>query len=397
MSLPPLPPGFVLDSDPPRKKRKEEDLPQLPEGFVLDAPAPKASRQDAIPSLGNITNAIDGDTLGLASGGRVRMWGMPNVLAGPARALDPVQRQRNTLGEEFMSGIPGLSDNLLPKRDIWGRPITSEGTPGPDVLSPFRQSTEKNDPVNNEMLAIGARNGLPSNYYSIQGVRHQWTPEQYDALQEIAGPAAYSSVMDLISSPEWSTLDASKKRKAVDKAFKSARETARAIVLGTSERTQEEQATISDAPRLGDPIAGAPLKRDLPPLPPGFVLEGDAGGMNIYADIQSAIPGIRITSGYRDEAYQADMRRRGYRPAQNSGHLSGSSLDLLPPPGKSMSWLKREVRKFHPDARMLDEGDHLHTTFPGYYGAPPLGGAKGAGLRNPLQGMPPPPPGFVLD
>ncbi len=86
-----------------------------------------------------------------------------------------------------------------------------------------------------------------------------------------------------------------------------------------------------------------------------------------------------------------------YRPAQNSAHLSGSSLDLLPPPGKSMSWLRQEVRKFHPDAQMLDEGDHLHTTFPGYYGAPAVGGARSAGLKNPLQGMPPPPPGFVLD
>ena len=70
---------------------------------------------------------------------------------------------------------------------------------------------------------------------------------------------------------------------------------------------------------------------------------------------------------------------------------------LLPPPGKSMGWLKDRVRKFDSTARLLPEGDHLHTTFPGYFGAPPLGGAKGAKLSNPLAGMPPPPAGFKLD
>lgn len=43
------------------------------------------------------------------------------------------------------------------------------------------------------------------------------------------------------------------------------------------------------------------------------------------------------------------------------------------------------------------QGDHLHTTFPGYFGAPALGGAKAAKVRNPLAGMPPPPAGFKLD
>ena len=55
------------------------------------------------------------------------------------------------------------------------------------------------------------------------------------------------------------------------------------------------------------------------------------------------------------------------------------------------------MRTFDPNAPQLDEGDHLHVTFPGYYGAPPIGGAKAAGLRNPNAGMAPPPPGFQID
>ena len=48
-----------------------------------------------------------------------------------------------------------------------------------------------------------------------------------------------------------------------------------------------------------------------------------------------------------------------------------------------MALAVRARNRVRPDARLLPEGDHLHTTFPGWYGAPVLGGAAKAGLRNP--------------
>jgi len=122
---------------------------------------------------------------------------------------------------------------------------------------------------------------------------------------------------------------------------------------------------------------------DLPPgfrvapaddLPAGFSI---ASQPDVVANLERAIPGVRFTSGFRTREYQADMRRRGYRPADNSGHLNGSDLDLLPPPGKSMGRLKARVKQAEPDAVLLPEGDHLHATFPGWYGAPKLGGMAG--------------------
>ncbi|HXD03757.1 MAG TPA: hypothetical protein VN627_10660, partial [Novosphingobium sp.] len=65
--------------------------------------------------------------------------------------------------------------------------------------------------------------------------------------------------------------------------------------------------------------------------------------------------------------------------------------------GKSMGWLQARLKAYDPQARFYPEGDHLHVSFPGYYGAPAIGGARKAGLRNPLMGMPAPPPGFRLD
>ncbi|MGV2495047.1 thermonuclease family protein [Pelagerythrobacter aerophilus] len=158
-------------------------------------------------------------------------FAVPNLSFQTARTIDPVARERDTFGEELQARIPGLSDNLLPRRDIWGSPITNEGGVGPDWLSPIWQSTERNDPVNREMLAIDARNGPPSRYYTVDGVKNEWTPEQYDRLQALSGPAAHSGVMELVASPSWRSMDDDAKRKAVDKVFRTARENAKAQIL----------------------------------------------------------------------------------------------------------------------------------------------------------------------
>lgn len=105
--------------------------------------------------------------------------------------------------------------------------------------------------------------------------------------------------------------------------------------------------------------------------------------IDYYDDIQKTIPGVGITSGYRTPEYQEDMRRRGYKPAKNSKHLAGGSLDLTPPEGKTRGWLALQIRRQYPEANVLDEGDHFHVSFPGYNKAPVLGGAAAAGLTNP--------------
>lgn len=106
--------------------------------------------------------------------------------------------------------------------------------------------------------------------------------------------------------------------------------------------------------------------------------------IDYYNDIQERIPGIGITNGYRTPEYVEDMRKRGYKPASKGGHLEGSKLDFVPPPGKDMQWLKTRIKEVYPFAEINpNEHDHADVHFPGYTKAPAVGNARTFGVLNP--------------
>ncbi|MEE2795620.1 MAG: thermonuclease family protein [Pseudomonadota bacterium] len=323
----------------------------------------------------------------------VSAFAVPAGVAGVARAIDPVARRRETVGESIQARIPGMTDELLPRRDVFGEVVPLDSL-GPDFLSPFWQTKTKNDPVVAEMLRIGKGVSAPGKQFTEDGERIDYAPETYDRYHEIAGRLTYNSLLGLIGSEQYRRMSDDARRGATKDAIKQARKAARSVLddAGYALPSRGASTPLPASGRSPRVVAG-----QVPPPPPGFSVEGESAGVNIYRDLQEAIPGVRITSGYRSPEYQADMRRRGYRPAANSLHQDGSALDLTPPPGRSMQWLEAKVRQLYPNANVLNERDHIHGEFPGYYGAPPLGGARSAGISNPNAGIPPPPPGFVLD
>lgn len=301
-------------------------------------------------------------------------FAIPNVVGQAARAADPYNRERDTFSEELEARVPGLSDNLLPQRDVWGNPVERDQL-GPDLISPFRQERIKDDPVNRAMLEIGARFGPPSKQYTVRGERREWTPEQYDRVQELAGRAAHSRIAELISRPGWETMKPQVRLKLAGKVFERAREQARDAVLQDGETPQA---------RAGQPFSLVAPAQAATVEPDEWAEFREVPQRDVVGDLERAIPGVQFTSGYRTPEYQADMRRRGYNPSPTSEHLEGGALDMLPPPGKSLGWLKRQVAAASPNARLSIHDGHLHAEFPDWYAAPVLGGAKSAGIVNPV-------------
>lgn len=297
----------------------------------------------------------------------------PAISSQVARAVDPVARDTQTVGDAIINRIPGLSTSLPAKRDIWGKAIVNEGGVGPDFMSPIWTSTAKNDPVNAEMLRIGARFQPPVRTIGKGENALRLDGKQYEGLSATAGQATRARIEALMASPDWAAMPDDAKAKFALKAATAAK--------------AEARGQLSGAPPIksADPWAAFP-SAEKKAAPDKWSRFGKPENPDIAGDLQRAIPGIGLSSGYRTKEYQADMRRRGYKPADDSAHLDGSSLDLTPPPGKSMDWLRGQVRKLYPQARFLNEGDHLHTTFPGWFGAPVLGGAKAWGIVNPNSG-----------
>ncbi|AKM06137.1 thermonuclease family protein [Pelagerythrobacter marensis] len=292
---------------------------------------------------------------------------VPNLVAGTARTMDPVARETETLGEALQSRLPGLKDDLLPRRDVWGREIRSQGGMGPDWLSPVWVSEQLNDPVNSELLQLDYAPGYPSK--KVGG--RELTPEEYDRYSELAGKAAHEALGYLVVSSDWQSMDDAARVKAARKIVAAARRGVRSKLFNDS------TAEADDWP--GEPVDGDVWSGDV--VEPAASAEQWPGkpvaSRDVVTDLRQRIPGIRFTSGYRSPEYNDSLRAKGYNPARNSEHLSGAALDMLPPEGKSLGWLQAQVRQYDPNARLLVHDGHLHAGFDDYYNAPLLGGMAG--------------------
>ncbi len=106
----------------------------------------------------------------------------PALSAQLARVADPVLREAKEPLDRVRSRVPGLSTALLPKRDVFGRPVTSEGGLGPGIVSPVWVSTREGDPTVQNLPDAGARIIKPSKKIDDRDL----ASTEYDHYQEVA-------------------------------------------------------------------------------------------------------------------------------------------------------------------------------------------------------------------
>lgn len=186
---------------------------------------------------------------------------VPTGVAQIARTMDPVARETPDIASTIQSRLPGLSDNLLPKRDVWGRPLVNEGGLGPDIVSPIWTSADKNDPITREALRVDATISKPQ--------KGDLTAEQYDRLQEVAGSVGRKWLGQLIASPEYQALDTESQADEIGDVMKRARKAAKAAVL-TGDPIPDDRPEMQ---RRGRKATGLPDGFVLDPPPEGFVLD----------------------------------------------------------------------------------------------------------------------------
>ena len=187
---------------------------------------------------------------------------VPTGSAQIARTLDPTMRETPDIGSYMQSRMPGKSDELFPKRDVWGQPIVGEGGVGPDIVSPIWTSTDRRDPITAEALRVGATVSPPS--------KGDMTPEQYDRLQPVVGDLARKWIGELMQSPEYQAKPRDEQADDIAHVMADARKEAKAHVLGgeplDDERPEKKRRGTKGA-------TGLPPGFTIDSLPDGFVLD----------------------------------------------------------------------------------------------------------------------------
>jgi len=187
---------------------------------------------------------------------------VPAIVAHAASATDDNLREVRTMLDAIKSRVPGLSQNLQERLNVWGEPIKrgSGAGQGPlgsafSFVSPVYTSSMTKDPVLLEAGRLKAPISMPQRSITIDGQRKQLTPEQFHLYVQLSGRPAKKYLEGVIASPEWATISDDERRDFLKDTLREYRDAA---------RDQLKQMF----PDLG----GAAPSTALPPLPPGAQL-----------------------------------------------------------------------------------------------------------------------------
>ena len=149
------------------------------------------------------------------------------LMAQMARATDPYSRQARTIMDTIRQHIPGISEELFPRRDIWGAMMPSGGALlAPGITAIYAQKMS-NDPVNMAMMRIGVFPGPVGR--TIRNVK--LTDQEYDDFARLAGNGAKMRLDQIVRSDQFQLWDPVTQHNVFDEIIKQSREAARGLVM----------------------------------------------------------------------------------------------------------------------------------------------------------------------
>lgn len=148
-------------------------------------------------------------------------------MAQMARASDPYSRQARTVMDSIKAKIPGLSESLLPRRDIWGEEMPSYDAFGHAGVTAIYETRMSHDPVNAAMLNLGIYPAQP-----IRKIRNvELNDDQYDDYSRIAGRMTKMRLDAIVKSPDWNTWPNHIRHDVISEVIRQSREAAQGVVM----------------------------------------------------------------------------------------------------------------------------------------------------------------------
>lgn len=156
-------------------------------------------------------NALQNFLAGLASSITT-----PAIVRKYAQTQDPAVRDTTGDGSfgdrvegRMTSGVPGLSQELPQRYDVYGRPMTRDFA-GPNMLSRAASKPVDDDPTIKEIERLAATTdkvvfGAPKKSgIKVNGEERRLTAQEFQNYQAVSGAWAVSEVANAMADPEWS-------------------------------------------------------------------------------------------------------------------------------------------------------------------------------------------------
>jgi hypothetical protein len=148
-------------------------------------------------------------------------------MAQMARASDPYSRQARSVMDALKSKIPGMSESLLPRRDIWGEEMPNRDALLAAGVTAIYETRMSRDPVNLALLDLGVFPALPER--KIRNV--QLDDQQYDDFSRISGRMTKMRLDAIVNSPDFRTWPNNVRHDVISEVITQSREAARGIMM----------------------------------------------------------------------------------------------------------------------------------------------------------------------
>ena len=257
---------------------KDEDRDQLAQAITL-AFAKAVTSKTYMRSIGGAIDAISApEQYGEKFSEQLAGSFVPNLAANINRAFDPEVKAIYGMADAIRARTPGLSDDMPPKRDRWGRAIKVENA-WMAIFSPIVPSTVKDSPIDSEMNRLRLATRSVDEHASFNGFAVELTPQEVDRYSVIQGQEVkfpntgknlYDSLNDVVEfrgpmGSQYQRLSDDGKAMMIRQFISSAREMARDLLLKENPELRSVvdngRRSMGEAMKPGAPSSPASIDR----------------------------------------------------------------------------------------------------------------------------------------
>lgn len=239
--------SFITDALTEAKENKEANPINMLQGAALSI-ASNLQDKTFMRGISDLYNAIAGvEKYGTANSAKryinkLLASGVPSAVYYTARLKDNVLRNPEGAKETIMARVPGLSEKITPRRNVWGEKI-KRGDSILGTATGFYTSKEKPNKVDNAIQEIGFVMGFPQQSINIpKEVMEQLgipedrksiklTNKEYDTYVKVAGKLTYKAFDQIIGSKQWKAMNSIEQDKLLTRTAQDIRRTVRTFML----------------------------------------------------------------------------------------------------------------------------------------------------------------------